>query len=99
MRPPLQRLALLKYRWEHLAENAWYCYTPALTEISLKTRLAVNELRKNMIDDTFVVSWTRGLEGIMRIINKRLAEYVRDGAKAIRQGVAKGHKRINSSMS
>ena len=45
MRPPHERLVLLKYRWEHLAENAWFCCTRVLTEISLKTRVAVNVLK------------------------------------------------------
>ena len=37
-------LALLKYRWQYLVENAWYCGTRGLTEISVKTSVAVNAL-------------------------------------------------------
>ena len=37
---------MLKYRWEYLAENAWYCGTRGLTKISVKTRVAVNVLRE-----------------------------------------------------
>ena len=40
-----------------------------------------------------------GLGGYHANYKQAVAEYVRDGAKTIRQGVAKGHKRINSSMS
>ena len=37
---------MLKYRWEYLAENAWYCGTRSLTEISVKILVAVNVLRE-----------------------------------------------------
>ena len=50
LRPTHERLALLKYRWEHLAENAWYYCTRGLTDISLKTRVAVNVLKYSVFN-------------------------------------------------